>query len=348
MKPACDLPLPAISDITLGGWDLTTPDPASVCRLNRVFGSEKVLNVLPKVPPPRVFRAVVLPTDYECVRNRRLPTHSNSQAALDDICRDIDAFRRAEAVDEIVVINLASPPRQTLTRICSGQLNSAILRNGESVTSALVYCLGAIRSGCSYVDFTATDTLALPDLESEALKYGVPLAGRDGSTGQTLMKSVIAHMFQLRHLSIEGWYSTNILGNNDGLVLADPEFATTKISDKKEVLDLLAPEKPHLVDIRYYPPRGDCKEAWDCIDFSGWMGELMSLRLNWIGRDSVLAAPLVIDLARLMTCCKSRGRSGIQAGLGVFFKHPMGTAERRYFSLFEAFEALCGTLAKEQ
>jgi myo-inositol-1-phosphate synthase len=346
IEPARGLPLPDVANFVVSGWDLTRSDPGTICRTDRVFSDEHILASLHEVPAPNTFSPIILPTDYAAVRNNVSPTHTSWQKAIDQVQLDIEDFRRRENVSEVVVLNLSSPHRNAAAHILPGELDRAVKNNDPAVSSSVLYCLAAMRSGCSYVDFTPTDTLELPDVLEEAAKHGAPVAGRDGSTGQTLTKSVLAHMFELRHLPIQGWYSTNILGNHDGLVLADPEFSETKVADKKEVLDLIAPGKPHLVGIRYYPPRRDCKEAWDCVDFAGWMGEVMSVGINWIGRDSVLAAPLLIDLSRLMVLCQKRGLVGLQSDLGVFFKHPLGTSERRYFYLFEDFRRFCESLSK--
>ncbi|MCF6154490.1 MAG: hypothetical protein E3K36_04395 [Candidatus Brocadia sp.] len=160
----------------------------------------------------------------------------------------------------------------------------------------------------------------------------VPLAGRDGNTGQTLIKTVLGQMFKIRNLNLNGWYSTNILGNNDGLVLSMPEHRQTKMEDKLGVLEPVLGYNhfTHIVDIHYYPPRGDNKEAWESIDFSGWLGMPMSAKINWLGRDSILAAPLIIDLVRLMEFALRRGECGIQSQLAIYFKHPLGTSARGF------------------
>jgi myo-inositol-1-phosphate synthase len=175
------------------------------------------------------------------------------------------------------------------------------------------------------------------------LRRKTPLAGRDGSTGQTLMKSVLAETFHTRRLDVRGWYSTNILGNHDGLVLQDERFADTKKIDKTALLSEIVgyPVDDHIVDIRYYRPAGDEKEAWDAIDFEGWYGCRGSLRINWRCSDSLLAAPAIIDLVRFMAHALATGAVGIQGHLGVFFKYALGTRERRYLQLARALAEFC-------
>jgi myo-inositol-1-phosphate synthase len=182
------------------------------------------------------------------------------------------------------------------------------------------------------VNFTS-NVIEIPLLLSEAVKARVPLCGRDGKTGQTYLKVVIASALRARKLRVNGWYSLNILGNDDGKNLADPDKASGKVANKTELLDEILGyevgqqyEAPsHKVTIDYYPPRGDSKEAWDVIDFTGLFGLPMSLRLNLQGRDSILAAPLVIDLAVWMAALHHAGRCGLIPELGFYFKRPLGS-----------------------
>ncbi|HEY1534223.1 MAG TPA: inositol-3-phosphate synthase, partial [Polyangiaceae bacterium] len=161
-------------------------------------------------------------------------------------------------------------------------------------------------------------------LREQADKLGNPFAGMDGKTGQTLLKTALAPMFRVRRLHIEGWYSTNILGNNDGRVLAEPESNKTKVLSKASVLDSIVgyPVENHQVHIHYYKPRGDSKEAWDNIDLVGFAGIPMQMKINFLCQDSALAAPLVVDLVRLLDVAKRRGEKGIQRQLSLFFKSP--------------------------
>jgi len=195
----------------------------------------------------------------------------------------------------------------------------------------IAYALAAIRSEVPVVNFSP-NALELPVIVNEALKHGIPISGRDGKTGQTYLKVVLASAFKARNLFVDGWYSLNILGNADGINLMNPEKAAGKLAHKTELLDEILGYRvgqkygvsSHKVHIDYYPPRGDAKEAWDVIDFSGLFGLPMSIRLNLQGRDSILAAPLVIDLARWMAALKMAGTSGAVAGLGFYFKKPVG------------------------
>jgi myo-inositol-1-phosphate synthase len=195
----------------------------------------------------------------------------------------------------------------------------------------LAYVLAAIFSGVPVVNFTP-NSVEFPVICREAEKRGVPICGRDGKTGQTYLKVVMASALKARSLTVDGWYSLNILGNDDGKNLMNPGCASGKLANKTELLDDIlgyaVGEKygtsTHKVVIDYYPPRGDAKEAWDVIDFNGLFGLPMSIRINFLCRDSILAAPLAIDLARWMAAIGLTGRSGLIPELGFYFKKPMG------------------------
>jgi myo-inositol-1-phosphate synthase len=200
----------------------------------------------------------------------------------------------------------------------------------------------ACKTGCPHANFTPSLT-KIPALEKMSEDMGVPICGEDGKTGQTLLKTVLAPAFAIREFKVEGWYSTNILGNNDGLVLNDPESNKTKITSKMSVLDDILGYKVanHQVHIHYYPPRGDAKEAWDNIDIEGFLGERMQLKVNFLCKDSILAAPLVLDMVRLLDSAKKVCDKGIQRQLSVFFKAPYHTeGERAMHDLFKQNDLL--------
>jgi myo-inositol-1-phosphate synthase len=195
----------------------------------------------------------------------------------------------------------------------------------------LAYVLAAIFSGVPVVNFSP-NSMEIPVVLQEATKHEVPISGCDGKTGQTYLKVVLASALKARNLFVDGWYSLNLLGNADGKNLMDPARAAGKVANKTELLDDILGypvgerygEPSHKVHIDYYPPRGDAKEAWDAIDFQGMFGLPMSIRLNFQARDSILAAPLVLDLARWMAALKMAGRTGPVPELGFYFKKPLG------------------------
>jgi myo-inositol-1-phosphate synthase len=209
--------------------------------------------------------------------------------------QDIERFRRREKLDAVVLINL----------IPTGA-------NAESRS----YAQAAVEAGCPFINFT-------PNESGEEDLASIPYAGRDGKTGQTWLKSVLAPALRSRALRISGWYSTNLLGNEDGRVVGDEAKGKAKIQSKTKLLsEMLGYEPHHQVQINYYPPRGDGKESWDSIDFEGFLGMGMQLKVNGLWRDSILAAPMCIDLARFIELARRRGESGPQEWLGLFFKSP--------------------------
>jgi myo-inositol-1-phosphate synthase len=189
----------------------------------------------------------------------------------------------------------------------------------------MLYAYAAISEDVPYGNFTPSVSVDIPALIEFAEKQKVPIAGKDGKTGQTFIKTVLAPALKSRALKVDGWYSTNILGNRDGLALSDEDSLASKIKTKSSVLeDILGYNvEDHIVDIRYYRPRGDNKEAWDNIDISGFLGQQMQLKVNFLCKDSILAAPLAIEIARCLDLAHRRERSGIQEQLSVFFKLPM-------------------------
>jgi myo-inositol-1-phosphate synthase len=243
---------------------------------------------------------------------------------------DIRAFKDQHPNAKAIFINLLPASTQMDLEECLS-LSQLYSKVDPARFPDLPYALAAVLSGVPVVNFTPND-LEIPIVVDEAIERGIPICGRDGKTGQTYLKVVLASALKARSLYVNGWYSLNLLGNSDGKNLMDPDRAASKKANKTEVLDGIlgypVGEKEgsscHNVHIDYYPPRGDAKEAWDVIDFHGMFGLPMSLRLNFQGRDSILAAPLVLDLARWMAALQMAGRSGPIPELAFYFKKPVG------------------------
>lgn len=242
------------------------------------------------------------------------------------LSRDIQEFIETYPHHHPVLINLL--PACAMTNPAKYDTLDDLYREAAPADFPdLAYVMAAIACGVPVVNFTS-NALEFSLVVQEALKAGVPLCGRDGKTGQTYLKVVIASALKARNLLVDGWYSLNILGNDDGKNLADPHKAEGKLANKTDFLDHILGypvgerygRSTHKVAIDYYPPRGDCKEAWDVIDFTGLFGMPMSLRLNMQLRDSVLAAPMVIDLALWMTALHGAGRAGLVTELAFYFK----------------------------
>jgi len=254
------------------------------------------------------------------------------EAQVAQLMRDIAGFKSRLPGARPVFINLLpSTAYQDLTDCHS--LEQLFVAADAGILPDLAYTVAAVKSGVPVVNFTP-NIVEFPAVVNEAVKQGVPVVGRDGKTGQTYLKVVLASALKARNLLVDGWYSLNILGNADGANLMDPNRAAGKLRNKTNLLDDILGYKvgekygapAHKVHIDYYPPRGDAKEAWDAIDFTGLFGLPMSIRLNLLGRDSILAAPLALDLARWVAALQMAGRSGPVPELGFFFKNTVGAS----------------------
>jgi myo-inositol-1-phosphate synthase len=242
---------------------------------------------------------------------------------------DLDAFRRAHAVDTVVVVNVASteppitlgPEHQRMEGF-----RRVIQQNKASrVTASMLYAYAALERGCPYVNFTPSLGIAPPALQELGVKQHVPFYGSDGKTGETLMKTVLAPLFRYRNLEVLSWEGFNILGGGDGRVLADPRHKRSKVRSKAGVIAATLGYAPHAnVAIEYVPSLGNWKTAWDYIHFRGFLGTKMSVQFIWEGCDSILAAPLVLDLVRLTEFAQRKGEAGPMPHLACFFKDPLG------------------------
>lgn len=329
-------------DLVFGGWDVDGRSAHDAALAHGILPETAIERAELGIKELQPLHGVTTPLDtaeaLESPYQRRTKTYRD---AVELVKSDIEAFRKEHGI-RTCVVGYLGPPLRTFAH--AGDLNAgaAVLdlveRSDEALPSGLIYALGAIEAGAPFFDFTPNVALALGGVQELATSHGVPIAGRDGNTGQTLLKTVIGNMFRVRNLEVEGWYSTNILGNNDGLVLSRPEHRELKMEDKMGVLEpILGYGVEHAVDITYYKPRGDNKESWDSIDFKGWLGLGMMVKINWLGRDSVLAAPLVLDLIRHLAHADVNGGAGLQEHLAMYFKHPLGCG---VISLTEAYERL--------
>ncbi len=249
--------------------------------------------------------------------------------AIERISGDLMEFRQQHKLDHIIVVNVSStePPVEDEARKFSWKLLQQKLdRDDESpVPASSIYAIAAMQSGCDYVNFTPSGGSDLPALEELALEKGVLHVGRDGKTGETLMKAVLAPMFAARNLQVMSWVGHNIFGNMDGKVLDDPVNKANKVRSKDHLLTEILGYKPStLVTIEYIEDMADWKTAWDHIHFRGFLDTKMTLQFTWQGCDSLLAAPLVLDLVRFTEREHRRGKAGVMTHLSSFFKSPMG------------------------
>lgn len=339
------------TDIVFAGWDLFPDHLANAAEQHKVLTHKQFVVVEEALRSIKPWLAV---SDPRFLANIDGVNHLDAAGHRDVIAKlrsDITAFRNS--VDSVVVINLASTEK--LAAEGNEAFNSldgferAIDENSSDISPAMLYAFAAIAEGVPYGNFTPSVSADIPALIEFAVQQKVPIAGKDGKTGQTFIKTVLAPALKARALKVDGWYSTNILGNRDGLALSDEDSLASKIKTKSSVLDdILGYEvEDHIVDIRYYRPRGDNKEAWDNIDISGFLGQQMQIKVNFLCKDSILAAPLAIEIARCLDLARRRGQSGIQEQLSVFFKLPMSKNSKPEHAFHRQEQILLDWLNKE-
>ncbi|SED32884.1 myo-inositol-1-phosphate synthase [Amycolatopsis tolypomycina] len=318
--------LPGLGELVFGGHDVV--DTPLVKRAERLVAAG--------VLPPALSGAVAAELDAAEARLRPAPS-DGGRAAIDQVIADLAEF--GKGLDHVVVLNVAStePPCPPHTAHAS----LAALEGHEDVLPASsLYAYAAFRAGCGFVDFTPSTGARLPALDELARTAGVPYAGRDGKTGETLLRSVLAPMFAQRGLDVLAWSGTNLLGGGDGATLADPGPAASKNASKQQVLQQnLGHPVDGEVHIDHVPALGDWKTAWDHVLFAGFLGTRMTLQLTWQGCDSALAAPLVLDLARLTGKACRDGVAGPVADFGFFFKDPVGAGPHDLASQYAALRA---------
>ena len=332
------VPLAELDDLVFGAWDVFPDNAFEAARKAQVLEPALLESVRADLEPLRPWPAVFDRDYVKRLDGTHVKTGHDKRELLQQLRSDIRNFVRDSRVDRCVMLWCGSTE-------CFGECTEAYqsvaaleeaLDRDEGVAPSMLYAYAAITEGIPFANASpnlCADTPALLELANE---HQVPVAGKDLKTGQTLLKTIIAPGLKSRMLGVSGWYSTNILGNRDGAVLDDPGSFRCKEVSKKGVLDgILQPHLypelygnlSHVVTINYYPPRGDNKEGWDNVDLFGWLGYPMQLKINFLCRDSILAAPLVLDLALFMDLAQRAGRSGIQEWLSFYFKSPMHAPE---------------------
>jgi myo-inositol-1-phosphate synthase len=329
------VPLADLDDLVFGAWDVY-PDDAYVSAVNAGVLDvdrhlEPIADVLRSVQP---MTAAFDPAYVTRLTGTHTKGRLSRRALLEAIRDDIRAFRETHACDRLVMIWCGSTEifiDLGPTHADLAAFDAAIDADDASIAPSMLYAYAALLEGIPFANGAPNLTVDIPALRELASARSVPICGKDFKTGQTMVKTALAPMFKARMLGMEGWYSTNILGNRDGEVLDDPESFKSKEHSKLGVLDtILQPERypglygeiDHVVRINYYPPRGDNKEGWDNIDFFGWLGYPMQMKVNLLCRDSILAAPLALDLVLLLDLAQRAGMGGIQEWLSFYFKSP--------------------------
>lgn len=315
-------------NLVFGGWDMNADDLATAATTHNVLTLQQFHEVSEQLQATKPLAAVCNSAFCHNIEGKNVIVADNHFHSIEQVREDIRRFKDEQNVERVVMINLASTEsfidKDSETFATLENFEKALGENSAEISPAMIYAYAAVGAGVSYGNFTPSVAADIPAIVEYANQNGVPIAGKDGKTGQTFIKTVIAPGLKARALKVDGWFSTNILGNRDGLALAHPDSLKSKITTKGSVLDdiLGYAVEDHIVDIRYYRPRGDNKEAWDNIDIIGFLGQAMQLKINFLCKDSILAAPLVIEIARLLDYAQICREAGVQEQLSVFFKLP--------------------------
>lgn len=315
-------PLPGLDELVLAGHDLVdTP----LVKRAEALADEGVV-------PHTLVREVADDLERTDARVRPAPLGgATTPAAVAALTDELRTFRRDHDLDHLVVIDVSSAePAPTWDRAPTTDADLDAALTAGTAPPSVVAALGALEAGAAYVDFTPGAATTVPAVIARAEALGLPLVGRDGKTGETLVKTVLAPLFADRALHVRSWVGTNLLGGGDGRQLEDPANAEGKLATKGQSLEsILGAPVTQRVHIDHVPDLGEWKTAWDHVHFEGFLGTAMNLQFTWQGCDSALAAPLVIDLARLTSLALQRGESGQLPAFGFFFKDPLGTDEHR-------------------
>jgi myo-inositol-1-phosphate synthase len=330
------LPLAGLSDLVFSGWDVFPDDCYSAAQKAAVL-EEHDLNAVKEFlqsiqPMPAVFDPAYVPRLRE---GPNIKPFNNKMTLAESLIQDIHEFCSDNGVERAVMIWCASTEVFSESVDVHKDLESfetGLRKNDPAIAPSMIYAYAALKCQVPFVNATPNLTVDLPALIQLAEGNGVPIAGKDLKTGQSLIKTVLAPGLRARLLGLRGWFSTNILGNLDGEALEEPMSFKTKEVSKLSVLEEIfnADDFPelyrdftHLVKINYYSPRGDNKESWDNIDITGWLNYPMQIKINFLGRDSILAAPLALDLALFIDLAQRVEMKGIQDWLSFYFKNPM-------------------------
>ena len=334
-------PLASLADLEFGAWDLFPDDAYEAAKHAQVLDPrhlEAVKGDLERIKP---MKAVFYPEYVKRLSGTHVKQGNNKADMVEALRDDVRGFMKERGCSRAVAVWCGS----TETYIEASDVHQSIAsfekglkENHPAISSSMIYAWACLKEGIPYANGAPNLSLDFPAAHALARENGVPIAGKDFKTGQTLMKTVLAPMLKARMLGLAGWFSTNILGNRDGEVLDDPENFKTKEVSKLGVLEhILQPEVYpelygnvyHKVRINYYPPRGDSKEGWDNLDINGWLGYPMQIKTDFLCRDSILAAPIALDLALFMDLAQRAGFRGVQEWLSFYWKSPM-TAEGLY------------------
>ena len=328
------VPLAELGDIEFAGWDCFPDNAYVAAKKAGVLHYEHLAALKPFLETVSPWKAVFDQNYVKKLQATHVKTGKDKMDLAEQVMADIESFRKSKNLSRLVMVWCGSTEiykKETAVHQTIEAFEQGLRDNDPDIAPSMVYAYAAIKMGIPYANGAPNLSADFPALIDLAKKTGTPIGGKDFKTGQTLMKTILAPGLKARLLGVDGWFSTNILGNRDGEVLEDPESFKTKEVSKLSVLDeILQPHLypdlygkiHHVVRINYYPPRGDNKEGWDNIDIFGWMGYPMQIKIDFLCRDSILAAPLVLDLALFFDLAKRAQMSGIQEWLSFYFKSP--------------------------
>lgn len=328
------IPLANLDDIVFGGWDIFEDNAYEAASNAGVIDQQLLDKLKPELSAILPMKAVF---DKKFVHNldgKNVKSALTKMDLANELIRDMEEFKEKNDCSRLVMVWCASTEiylEVSDVHLSLSAFEDGLRNNHPQIAPSMIYAYAAIKSGIPFANGAPNLSCDFPAMVELAGDTNTPIGGKDFKTGQTLMKTIIAPGLKARNIGVDGWFSTNILGNRDGEVLDDPEsFKTKEVSKLGSLSNIFEPElNPdlysniyHKIRINYYPPRGDNKESWDNIDIFGWLGYKMQIKINFLCRDSILAAPIVLDLALLIDLAKRTGMSGIQEWLSFFFKSP--------------------------
>jgi myo-inositol-1-phosphate synthase len=327
--------LATLDDLAFGGWDIFAENAYDAARRAGVLERDLLDQIKPELQAVTPMKAVFEQAFVKKLTGEHVKKGASKMELAEQLMDDMKRFGKDNRCDRMVAVWCGSTevyrePSEVHSTLA--KFEEGLRKSDDNIAPSQIYAYAALKLGIPYANGAPNLSVDFPAIQQLARETRTPIAGKDFKTGQTLMKTILAPGFKARMLGLEGWYSTNILGNRDGEVLDDPESFKSKEVSKLGVLEhILQPDKYpdlykdfcHVVRINYYPPRGDNKEGWDNIDIKGWLGYPMQIKIDFLCRDSILAAPIVLDLALFMDFAKRADMHGIQEWLSFYFKSPM-------------------------
>jgi myo-inositol-1-phosphate synthase len=329
------VPLAGLDDLTFGGWDIFDENAYESAKHAGVLDEKDLERGRAFLETIRPMPGVFDPGYVKRLAGTYVKSGKSKMDLAEQLIADIENFKKTNQLDRCVAVWCGSTEvyrQPTEVHSSLGKFEQGLAAGDENIAPSAIYAYACLKAGVPFANGAPNLTVDFPAVQELAKERRLPIAGKDFKTGQTLMKTILAPGFKARYLGLEGWYSTNILGNRDGEVLDDPESFKSKEVSKLGVLEhILQPhlypdlykDFCHVVRINYYPPRGDNKEGWDNIDIFGWLGYKMQIKIDFLCRDSILAAPIVLDLALFLDLAQRASMHGIQEWLSFYFKSPM-------------------------